>query len=288
MSARRSTTLRYQILYRPLLCLVLLAGAGGCSPGSRQEDGNLQGKLTLTGSSTIAPLVSEIGKRFESQHSETRVDVQTGGSSRGIADVQRGTADIGMASRALKPEESSLTPYTIAVDGIGLILNSENPVESLDKRQVVAIYRGEITNWADVGGVDAPVTVVNKAEGRSTLELFLAYFDLENSDIQAHIVIGDNQQGIQTVAHDPHAIGYVSIGTAAYETARGTAIKLLPMGGIAATRGNVRDATFPLARPLNLVIAGTPSPLAMAFIDYARSAAVDDLIEAQYFVPTTP
>lgn len=288
MSNEVSRTRNKPPSFRHLLCFALLMGAAGCSSPHPPDEGSLGGKITLTGSSTIAPLVSEIGKRFESQHPGVRVDVQTGGSSRGIADVQRGTAAIGMASRSLKQDESLLRPYTIAMDGIALIVHRENPVTSLESSQVVAIYRGEFTNWLEVGGKEAPITVVNKAEGRSTLELFLAYFGLSNPDIRAHIIIGDNQQGIQTVAHDPHAIGYVSIGTAAYEAAQGTPIKLLPMGGIAATRDNVRDARFPLARPLNLVTTDTPSPLALTFIDYARSTAVHDLIEAQYFVPTAP
>jgi phosphate transport system substrate-binding protein len=136
-----------------------------------------------------------------------------------------------------------------------------------------------------VGGKDARITVVNKAEGRSTLELFLHYFALKNSAIKAQVVIGDNQQGIKTVAGNPAAIGYVSIGTAEFEAAQGTPIKLLPMGDVAATVVNVRDSRYPLSRPLNLVTKGVPAGLPQRFIDFARSGAVDDLVEAQFFVP---
>jgi len=80
-------------------------------------------RLMLTGSSTIAPLAQEIGKRFEKLNSGVRVDVQTGGSSRGVNDARMKVADIGMASRALKPKESDLTAYTIASDGISIILS---------------------------------------------------------------------------------------------------------------------------------------------------------------------
>ncbi|MDT8385600.1 MAG: phosphate ABC transporter substrate-binding protein [Gammaproteobacteria bacterium] len=241
-------------------------------------------RLTLTGSSTVAPLALEIGKRFEKQNPGIRIDVQTGGSTRGVMDARAGLADIGMASRALKPKENDLTAHTIALDGIGIILHRDNPVVALSDQQIIAIYTGRITNWRKVGGKDARITVVNKAEGRSTLELFLHHLMLKNSAIKPHVVIGDNQQGIKTVAGNPNAIGYVSIGTAEFEATQGTPIKLLPMAGIAASVENVRNHTFPLSRPLNLVTRGEPSTLVRRFIDFAQSEAVDDLIQAQYFV----
>ena len=132
-------------------------------------------RLVLTGSSTMAPLVLEIAKRFEKNNEGIRIDVQTGGSSRGINDARMGLADIGMASRAMKASEQELRPYTIAMDGIGIILHKSNPIGALSDQQIIAIYTGKIINWLEVGGLDLPISVVNKAEGRSTLELFLKH-----------------------------------------------------------------------------------------------------------------
>lgn len=242
-------------------------------------------KLVITGSSTMAPLVSEIGKRFEARHPGVRVDVQTGGSSRGIADAINGLADIGMASRALKPQEQHLHGAVIANDGITLILHTTNPVQELTDDQIRSIYTGNISNWNQVGGSDAPITVVNKAEGRSTLELFLHYFTLSNRDIHAHVVIGDNEQGIKTVAGNPHAIGYVSIGTAQYDATDGIPIRLLPLEHIPASIETVREGLFPLSRPLTLVTKSLPAGLIKTFIDFAQSISVNDLILKEYFVP---
>ena len=242
-------------------------------------------KLVLTGSSTIAPLMLEIAKRFEARNPGTRVDVQSGGSSRGVADARTGLAQIGMVSRALKTEERDLTAYTIAMDGVSIIVHKSNPIQTMSDAQVKAIYTGQIRNWRDLGGPELPITVVNKAEGRSTLELFTTYFAMKNSDIKAQVVIGENQQGIKTVAGIPGAIGYVSIGTAEYEEQHGAKIKTLTLGGVAATLKNVREARFPLSRPLNLVTHGAPQGIAKQLIEFARSKDVYDLIEAQYFVP---
>ncbi|MGR8942355.1 MAG: phosphate ABC transporter substrate-binding protein [Gammaproteobacteria bacterium] len=267
-----------------IAALVLVIGVGWGLLKTRPADTKIE-KLVLTGSSTVAPLAAEIGKRFESLHNHVRVDVQTGGSSRGVSDARAGLADIGMASRALNEDEKDLRSFTVALDGISVILNKANPVESLTKQQIIGIYTGSIANWKAVGGNDAPITVVNKAEGRSTLELFLHYFGLKNTEVKPHVVIGDNQQGIKTVAGNPDAIGYVSVGTAEYEAGQGAPIKLLPLEGIPASVENVRNRSFPLSRPLNLVTRAEPAGLAKAFIEFAGSPEVNDLIEAQYFVP---
>jgi phosphate transport system substrate-binding protein len=242
-------------------------------------------KLVITGASTIAPLVLEIGKRFEAAHPDVQVDVQSGGSGRGVADTRQGLADIGMVSRALAKSESDLLAHPIALDGVTVIVHAENPVRALADEQVVAIYSGRTTNWKDVGGRDAPITVVNKAEGRSTLELFCKHYRLENADIRAHVVIGDNQQGIKTVAGNEDSIGYVSIGTAEYEASHGAPIRLLAIGGVEASVANVGNGTFPLSRPLNLVTKGEATGLAREFLEFARSPLVSDLVREQSFVP---
>ncbi len=244
--------------------------------------------LTLTGSSTMAPLVAEIARRYEQRHPAVRIDVQTGGSSRGIYDARMGLADIGMVSRFLKPNEHDLKAYLIALDGIGIIVNQSNPVTTLDKHQIIAIYTGNIRNWNHLSGRNLPITVVNKAEGHSTLELFLGHFNLRNSQIKAHIIIGDNQQGIKSVAGNAGAIGYVSVGAAEYEQSAGTPIKLLALDGVQASVEHVSQGDYPWRRPLNLVVNQAPSDLVSAFIHFAQSKAVQDLIKNFYFsVPVT-
>jgi len=254
---------------------------------ANQAATSTQGKLVLTGSSTVAPLTAEIAKRYESQHPGVRIDVQSGGSSRGIADARQGVADIGMVSRALKENEQDLQAFAIAKDGVSVILHQANPVQQLSDQQIVDIYTKKITNWQAVGGKNAPITVVNKAEGRSTLELFAHYFKLEPKDIKADVVIGDNEQGIKTVAGNPNAIGYVSIGSAEYNATHGTPIKLLPVKGVAASIANVASEKFPISRPLNLVTKTAPTGLQKDFIEFARSQGVQDIVKQQYFVPAT-
>lgn len=271
-----------------LLPSLALLVAAGCSPpdsGGGAPEGALNGRLIITGSSTVAPLAREIGRAYETVHPGVRVDVQTGGSSRGIADVRRGTAQVGMISRALGPGEGDLTGVVIARDGIAMIVHASNPVAVFSETDVVGIYTGAISRWSHLGGVDEEITVVHKADGRSTLEVFLDYFGLDNRDVRPSLIIGDNQQGIRTVASDPHAVAYVSVGTALDEVFRGTSIRMVPLGSWVPTLESVRDGSFPLSRPLVLVVQETDNSLAWAFLDFATSSAVHPLVEALYFVP---
>ena len=242
-------------------------------------------KLVLTGSSTIAPVLSDIAKSFEKKNSNFRIDVQTGGSSRGVNDARKKLNDIGMVSRKLKDSEKDLSVYTIAKDGIALITHSENSISSLTETQVKQIYRGRIKNWKEVGGQDAAIVVVNKAEGRSTLELFLKFFKLKNSEINASVVIGDNEQGIKAVARNPNAIAYVSIGTAEFNQSVGTPIRLLDFKGVKASVKNVENGSYPISRELNLVTKDKPKSTAKLFIDYVLSKDASSIIREHYFVP---
>ncbi len=269
------------------LSVIFLCGVlTGC--GSILSSEGYQNRITITGSSTIAPLAAEMGQRLEKENPALRVEVQTGGSSRGVADVKTHLAEIGMVSRDLTTEElQSLIAFPIAKDGVCLIVHASNSVTNLTEQQVQKIYTKQIANWQEVGGADQSIVVVHKAEGRSTLEIFLKFFALENKQVQPDNIIGDNQQGLKLVAQTPGAIGYVSIGSAQFEAEQGMSIKLLPAGGVAASVENVANGTFPIARTLHLVTA-KDAPLsepARQFLEFAQSVAVHDLIEGLQFVP---
>lgn len=256
---------------------ILMVGIAGC-------DRDTESALVITGSSTIAPMMVELAARYEQLHPGVRIDVQSGGSSRGIQDARRGLADAGMVSRAIRADED-LNPFLLAYDGIALIVHRDNPVKALTEEQIASLYTGQLRNWLLVGGEDRQVTVINKAAGRSTLELFVEFFALDNAEIRADIVAGENQQVIQTVAGNRAAIGYVSIGSAEYEVKAGVPIRILPLQGVSATTANVRNGEYPLRRELNLVMTGVSSPLLQDFLRFCQSMEAARIIEEHFFVP---
>jgi phosphate transport system substrate-binding protein len=157
-------------------------------------------------------------------------------------------------------------------------------VKELSLEQLKQIYTGQIKNWKVLGGKDLQITVVSKAEGRSTLELFLSFFQLKPTELKASVIIGDNEQGIKTVSGNVGSIGYVSVGTAVFQASNGAKIKVLPMNGIEPNAETIRSGKFPMSRPLNLVTSKTPAPNLKPFIEYAQSTAVKSIVEGQYFV----
>ncbi len=242
--------------------------------------------VTATGSSTIAPVIADARKRYEALHPDVRIEVQTGGSSRGIGDATTGVADLGLVSRVLKEEEKeTLTAHLLAADGVCVVLHKDNPVNQLDKQHLIDIYTKKATNWKDFGGNDAAIVVANKAEGRSTLEIFLHFLGLDNADVKADVVVGENLHVINSVVSNPNTIGYVSIGTASAEEKTGTPIKLVTTEGVVPTLESVRDGSFPITRPLNIVTDAETSPVAQAFLDYLMSTEINDIVEKHFFVP---
>jgi phosphate transport system substrate-binding protein len=280
-----------KILQAIIVLTLLGLGAAGCSEAdtdvARAGDSPdaLAGRLVLNGSSTTAPLVEAIGKRFQAIHPGVAIEVRTGGSERGIRDARAEAVDIGMASRALSPDERDLFGFPIARDGVALIVHRSNSVQRLTNAQIVDIFKGKIANWAEVGGKEGPIAVINRDRQRSEVELMSHYFRLPYSSVRAHATVGDNQECIRAVADNPNGISYVSVGEAERELRRGAAIRLLPVDEVIASSLTVRSGDYPLARPLLLVTHRLPTGLAKRFIDFALSSQVTDLVDEYRFVP---
>lgn len=241
--------------------------------------------LILTGSSTMTPLMRAIGDRYQGYHPDVEVRVSMGGSGKGIQDARSGTADIGMASRALNEKEKDLLGFPVARDAICLLVHRDNPIRELTQAQTVAVYTGRVVNWKDLGGRDAPIRVLGRTHGRGEVEIFTHYLKIQDKDLRTAEDIGDNQAGIKAIAADPNAVVYISLGMAEAEANAGAAIKLLPVDGVQATSRNVRSGYFPMSRPLTLVTRTVPEGTARAFIDFATSSQVTDLIRQHNFVP---
>jgi phosphate transport system substrate-binding protein len=243
------------------------------------------GKLLITGSSTMAPMIVAVGKRFSAMYPGVQIEVQTVGSGRGVDNVMKGTADIGMASRALTDKESGLYSFAIARDGVCLVVHRDNPVRSLTNRQVSDIYTGKINNWGRVGGKDVPIALINAKEGLGAVELFTHYFGIKYADIKAQIVASDNLDRVRAVTDNPNGIGYMSVGTAQQQVDAGAPIKLLPIDGVAASTKNIRTGNFPIARPLLLVTREVPTGLTKEFINFSLSSQITDIVLQHEYVP---
>lgn len=274
-----SASNRYVRLFAYGLSLSMMLTA--CSPtkGALTE-------LKITGSSTVAPVMVDIVRHYNIFHPDITVEIGTGGSNQGIEDVRQGNSDIGMVSRSLKPEEKGLEAFTIARDGISLLVHYNNPVTELSKQQIVDIYTGKTNSWQAITGKPDTIEVLSKTQNHAALSLFSEYFSLTTDTIKADRLLGDNQEVMQAVLDNPNAIGYVSIGAAEYKIIHGMPLKLLPLEGVDATIHNVGNGEFPLARPLNLITSQPPTSEQKKLIEFSLSAEVENIIQEKAFVPT--
>ncbi len=266
-------------------CFVLHTSEVQASAEIKSPSGNSGGRLLITGSSTMCPMIDVMGKRFETLHHDVRVEVQCGGSERGVRDIREGRADIGMVSRSLKDSERDLYGFPVARDGISIIVNKENPVMSLSNAQIVGIFTGTVTDWEQVQGPKVKVLVVLREAQKSSTELFRTYFKLKEREMTGMVFAGDNPVTIKAVASDRRAIGYVSSGFALHQEASGVSIKVLPVNNVKPTQRNIITVNYPISRPLLLVSEKFPTGLAKEFIDFALSSGNVDIIERFNYIP---
>jgi phosphate transport system substrate-binding protein len=244
-------------------------------------------RFLLTGSSTVAPILQLVSEDLHEADPTLVLDVETGGTSRGIQDARAGESDVGMASRDLEPEErEGLDVRLIAYDGVALIVHRENSLTELTGQNVLDIYTDVIGDWSALGAGAGEIHVVNKAEGRATLTVFLEHFQLNNSAIQADSVIGDNAQGVRMVAGNPRAIAYVSIGEALSAVERGEPVRLLALDGVTPTKASVADGSYPLRRSLYLLFRGAPDATGQRILAHLASARGREILTQLGFTPS--
>src|SRR4030042_3249110 len=287
-----------RIAFHFVLPLLLIAGLLGCTtptptataipvePTATETPSaneGASGQLQLAGSSTVQPLAEELAEAFMAMHSDVTIDIQGGGSSGGVTSAGEGPVDIGNASREIKSSEMEQFPnlkiFTIAYDGIAVVTHPDTKLASLSVEQVRDIFAGDITNFSEVGGPDAPITVVSREEGSGTRAAFeeLVMAKGEEEGITAKALLQQsNGQVRTTIATTPNSIAYLSFGF--LDSSIGT----VPIDGVEPTVANVKGGSYPIYRPLNMLTNGSPGSLAQAFLDYILSADGQAIVAKDY------
>jgi phosphate transport system substrate-binding protein len=250
----------------------------------------LSGQLQLAGSTTVQPLAEVLGEAFMEFNPDLVIEIQGGGSSVGVTSAGECTTPIGNASRTVKDSEfeefPGITAYVIANDGIAIVTNPEIEIPTLSVEQVRDIFAGEITNFSEVGGPDAPITVVAREEGSGTRaafeELVMEYKD-DAGEKQSKLIVESallqqsNGQVRTTVATTPNTIAFLSFGFLDDSTYG------VPIDGVVPMVENVMNGTYPIFRPLNMITnSDCPDPNADAFIEYILSALGQEIVAEDY------
>ena len=250
------------VLAAILMCTVFV----GC--------GNTSETVTTDGSTSMEKVIGALGEAFETEKGIT-VTYNPTGSSSGIKAVKEGTCDIGLSSRNLKDEEiaEGLKGTVLAYDGIAIIVNNENPISDMDLETIAKIFKGEITNWKELGGKDAEIVLIGREAGSGTRDGFESVTDTEDA-CKYRQELTSTGDVITTVSSNEDAIGYASVASVE-ET-----VKTVTVGGVAPTDETIKNGTYVVQRPFVLVTKEGEilSESASAFFDYITSDEAAEII----------
>jgi phosphate transport system substrate-binding protein len=280
-------TIKARIVHTLVSAATFLSLAASMTDAQRPPDFRrvTDTRLSISGSSTVAPLISDIARRFESTHTDIKIEVQSVGSAKGIADLRAGACDIALISRPLLDNERELFYFPIARDGVAVIVHRDNRVKDVTAEQLTSILIGRITNWKALGGRDAPINLIGRGKGQGSTEIILSHLHLKIEQFRRRQILLTNPDAIKAVAADPNAVTVTSVGESERSARAGVPIKLLSYNGVAASSTTVRKNIYDLSRPLALVTRNLPQGLQKQFIDYATSDRVVDLHVKYDFVP---
>lgn len=260
------------------------SSAESTAAGSTADDANLTGNVSTNGSTSMESVIGILSEQFMADHSGVTITYDATGSGTGIESASNGSCDIGLASRDLKDEETAkgLTQTTIAYDGIAIIVNENNPVADLSLDQITSIYKGETTNWKDVGGSDLDIACIGREAGSGTRDGFESITDTKDA-CKLSQELTSTGAVIEAVKNSENAIGYASFSSVEGQSG----IKALTVGGVECNEDTIADHSYVIQRDFNLITNDSKplSDAAQAFFDYMTSADADDLIKQAGVVP---
>lgn len=300
---------KYILLTTACILLLAITASSGCfekeAPAS-EANTEIQAQMTaddhenptamnseifIKGSDTILPVSNAESEAYMKLHPENKVIVIGGGSSLGIASFIEGEVEIAMASRKIKESEietavnKGIEPIEtiIAWDGISIIVNKDNPVESLSIEQLRDVYTGKITNWKDLGGNDEEIEVLVRDSSSGTYGFFKEHVLNDEEYYQSTITEPNTEAIVGKVAEDSAAIGYIGL---AYMD---DSVKMIGLG----TESDIfypeaeliREGTYPLARPLQYYTNGRPEGVAKEYIDFVLSDTGQEIISNVGYLP---
>ena len=262
---------------------LMAAVLAGCGNGGTADGkgGDSPQTVATDGSTSMEKVIGFLSEAYMEEHGDIKVTYNPTGSGSGIQAAAEGRCDIGLASRDLKEEEAAdLQGTVVAIDGIGIIVHPDNPVTDLTIEQIGEIYKGNISNWKEVGGNDAPIVCIGREAASGTRDGFEEVTGTKDSCKYSQELTSTGDV-VQTVSGNPNAIGYASVASV------NDKVKLVSVEGVVPTVENIQNGDYRLQRNFVLVTRkDTPlSKAAQDFFDYVTSPQADSLITEAGAVP---
>ena len=287
-----------------IAALVLIASLAltGCQPATPPANGGTtppeKATIIVNGSDTMVNMGAALAEEFMNTTENVEVVVSGGGSGTGIASLINGSADIAQSSRAMKQEEKdnagklgTLNEVIVAYDGLAAVVHPSNPVSEMTLQDLAKIYRGEITNWKDVGGNDATIVLLNRDTTSGTHVFFKEFVVQEDGKVKGAeyseqaLNMTSTQAIVDELSSNVNAIGYVGLG---YLEPSITALAMKASADAPAVSPSVaavQDNTYGLARPLYFYIVGSLEGAIQDYIDFVLGEAGQKVVADLSFVP---
>lgn len=250
-----------------------------------------EGGLIVDGSTTVGPLGDAFAEAFGTSHPDVAITVNKTGSGDGAAALIDGRCQIAMMSRFMKDTEftkavvNKILPvaHVIAMDGVCIVVHPSNPITDLTKTQITKIYKGEITNWKELGGPDLAIVAISRDTSSGTYESFHELVINKEKMGSSVEYVSSNPQAHARVKSTPGAIGYIGLGFIdAY-------VKAIKLDGIMPSRQTISKGKYPASRPLFLFTNGYPKlgSIIHEMCTFHLTEKGQEIIEAKGFIPLT-
>lgn len=285
--------------YPQYLCLLLatLLTIAGCarqkSPGGPGGGAAASKPVTVKGSDTMVILTQRLAEAYMAAKTGTVVQVNGGGSGTGIAAFINGTADVAQASRPMKPEEreqaeksrgATVVETPVALDALAVFVHSSSPVKELSIPQIAGMFTGNVKNWKEVGGKDAPVILYGRENSSGTYDYFREHV-LAKADFSPSVqTLQGTAAVINAVSKDVNGVGYGGIAYA--KDVRPVAIKPAATAtAVAPSTETVADGSYPLARKLFFYTLSTSPERVRSFVEWSLLPEAQKLVEQVGYFP---
>ena len=256
--------------------------------------------IQVKGSDSEVNLVQRLAEAFMKKNPGADIAVTGGGSGTGIAALINKKTDIANSSREMSKQEeeaakkAGVMPFRVvmATDGISVVIHPENPVTKLTLGKLGKIFKGDISNWKDVGGPDLKISLYGRQSNSGTFVFFREF--VVKADYSPHMkAMNGNAQIVEGIQRDKAGIGYVAVGYVVSEKGEvKPGVKILSIAKDAQAEAfspvkmeNVMSGKYPISRPLNHYLNGKPSGKLLEFIKFEVSPEGQAIVRKQGFFP---
>jgi phosphate transport system substrate-binding protein len=231
------------------------------------------GNLVIKGSTTVLPIAQKVAEAYMKENPDISISISGGGSGNGIKAIIDGTTDIADSSRFIKDKEVKLAvekgvypvPFRVAYDCIIPVVHPSNSLQNITLDQLKAIYKGEVNNWKDLGGMDKKIVVISRDTSSGTYEVWEKKVMHKERVYPGALLQASNGAVAQAVAKNKYAIGYIGLGYLNKD------VKALTVNGIVGSNATTLDGSFPISRPLYMFTQGWPTGDIVKFLNYVLS-----------------